>query len=339
MAYPTQIIKALKKSLGAFDFNEAIDKSDNEAKTRMYLVEPFFKTLEFRGGYSDGELQPEFNADYADLKGKKVDYVIQFKGKPEIIIEVKKANLKLTNLHLRQLNEYFHYLKDAKIGVLTNGVDYQFYCRNKDKGGGLHPTPFFTFKFGDSDSGSIDQLAAFYATTIDTKAIIEEAQELFFLESFEEALFKELSNPTREFVKAIYSRMGGSRMSETAEKQVTSLINSISIKSALDRLISEETSKANTGIITTHEELKAYHFIVALLAQNKQIETSSIGYRDLKGKFSILIDDNQKKKICDLYISPTSQRIEIAGEKFEIPDVDSIVKLKKKLTDKAVSLL
>ena len=71
----------------------------------------------------------------------------------------------------------------------------------------------------------------------------------------------------------------------------------------------------------------------------KQIDTDSIGYRDFKGKFSIILDNNQKMKICDLYITSNSQKIEIDGEKFEIPDIDSIIKHKKKLIDKAISLL
>jgi hypothetical protein len=83
--------------------------------------------------------------------------------------------------------------------------------------------------------------------------------------------------------------------------------------------------------------MKVYHVVMTILAQNRKIDTSSVGYRDLKGKFSVLIDDNQKKKVCDLYVTPTSKRIDIDGERFEIPDIDSIVKLRKRLTDKALS--
>src|SRR3989338_2888077 len=103
MANIPQIVKDLKRSLSAFDVRKASDQSDNEAKTRMYLVEPFFETLRFNRGFENGNLIPEFDADFASLKGRKVDYAILMKGKPEIIIEVKKANLKLTDIHLRQL--------------------------------------------------------------------------------------------------------------------------------------------------------------------------------------------------------------------------------------------
>lgn len=339
MANIQQIVKELRKSLPNFDIEKAIELSDNEAKTRMYLVEPFFEILRFNRGFENGNLVPEYDADFASLKGKKVDYAILFKNKPEIIIEVKKASTKLNNKHLAQLNEYFNNTNDSKIGILTNGIDFEFYCRNNNAGSGLHPSPFYTFNWKNIEGSSLDKLAEFYATSIDTKEIIEQAQGSFFMERFEEAFFKELSNPSRDLIKSIFNHMNGSRLTETIEMQIKELINSVSVKSALDRLIVEESTKANTGIHTTDDELKVYHIIKTILAQHKQIETDSIGYRDLKGKFSILLDDNQKKKICDLYITPNNQRIEIDGEKLDIPDFDSIVKLKKKLTDIALSYL
>lgn len=335
MASIQQIVKELRKSLPSFNIEKAVELSDNEAKTRMYLVEPFFEMLRFNRGFENGNLVPEYDADFATLKGKKVDYAILFRNKPEIIVEVKKAGVKLSDKHLAQLNEYFHNTQDSKIGILTNGVDYQFFCRNNTGGYGLHPTPFYTFNWEEIDQ--LDQLAQFYATSIDIKAILDEAQDIFFMEGFEDALFKELSNPSRDLVKAVFNHMNGKRLTESIEKQIKELINSVSIKAVLDRLVVAEAKSANSGIITTEEELRTFHVIQTILAQHKQIETNSIGYRDLKGKFSILIDDNQQKKICDLFITSDKQQIDIDGDRIDIPDLDSIVKLKKRLIDKALS--
>lgn len=339
MANIQQIVKELRKSLNSFDLEKAIELSDNEAKTRMYLVEPFFVSLRFNRGFENGNLVPEFDADFASLKGKKVDYAILFKKKPEVIVEVKKANVKLTDKHLAQLNEYFNNTNESKIGILTNGVQYKFYCRNNKSGNGLHPTPFYSFDWENIEGSQLEKLAEFYATSIDTKLIIESAQDLFFLEGFEEALFKELSNPSNGLIKSIYSHMNGSRLNDSIEKQIKELINSVSLKTALDRLIIEESKSVNSNIITTDDELKVFHVVKTILAHHKQIDTNSIGYRDFKGKFSILLDDNLKKKICDLYITHTSHKIEIDGVKYDIPDFDCILKLKKLLTDKALSLI
>jgi len=159
------------------------------------------------------------------------------------------------------------------------------------------------------------------------------------MEGFEDALFREFAQPSRDFVKSIYAKMGGNRLTENIEKQIKELINSISIRTALDKLIVDESEKANSGIITTHEEMKVFHVIKTILAQHKKIDTNSIGYQDYKGKFVIILDNKKSKKVCDLYITPKYQKIEINGEKLDIPDIDSIVKLKKKLIDKALELV
>jgi hypothetical protein len=40
-----------------------------------------------------------------------------------------------------------------------------------------------------------------------------------------------------------------------------------------------------------------------------------------------------------LHITPNSQKIEINGDKYDIPDIDSIIALKKRLLDQALSLI
>jgi hypothetical protein len=330
------IVRELRRRLNAFNVDVAIQNSDNEAKTRMYLIEEFFLILGYNRGFDNGYLVPEYNADFADMKGKKVDYAILFRNKPEIIIEAKDADTKLKVDHLRQLNEYFNNTNDSKIGVLTNGIEYQFYCRNKNGNKGLHPTPFYTFDLKNIEGNSIEKLAELHPTVINVTQIIDDAQELFFIESFEEALYKELSKPSKEFIKVLNTHMGSKKLNENLENQLRGLINSVSLKGVLDKLIIEEASKANSGIITTQDEMKAYHVIKTILAQHKKIDTKSIGFKDQKGKFSVIIDGNLKKKVCDLYITSTAKRIEIDGEKYDIPDIDSIVKLKKTLTDKAL---
>jgi len=207
MANNAILVKELKRRLHNFDLDTAVSNSDHEAKTRMYLVEEFFQILGFNRGFENGNLVPEYDADFANLKGKKVDYAILFRHKPELIVEVKKASTKLNDKHLSQLNEYFNNTNESKIGILTNGVLYQFYCRNKNGNTGLHPTPFYSFDFSNIEGSSIERLADFHSTSIEVNTIIESAQELFFIESFEEALYKELSNPSKDFIKAIYSNI------------------------------------------------------------------------------------------------------------------------------------
>ena len=66
--------------------------------------------------------------------------------------------------------------------------------------------------------------------------------------------------------------------------------------------------------------------------KSRKVETDRIGYRDQKTVFSILIDDNLRKKVCDLDIKDKYNRsLILDGKKYDIPEIDDVLKLKKQL--------
>ena len=125
MATLRQIANSLERSMKKWDYQKAIKLSDNEAKTRDYLIEPVFNML----GYNKMDhYSHEYSLKYGAGKVKKVDMVITLRGKnPIMLIECKKANSNLTKRNYNQLAEYFTKHKESKIGILTNGVVYEFY--------------------------------------------------------------------------------------------------------------------------------------------------------------------------------------------------------------------
>ena len=142
----------------------------------------------------------------------------------------------------------------------------------------------------------------------------------------------------------VFSNMGGLRSTEKALSQIKGLVNSISIKTALDRIIQKEITESNSGIITTVEEIKAYNVIKTILAMSSKIKTDDlerITYRDLKNSFLIIVDDKQTKNICSLVFKEKSKVIDINGNRYELEEVSvsSITKLKKELTESALSNL
>lgn len=333
--YNKQVIRKIKKALEETDFKDIAElRCSNEAQTRQFLIEPFFELL----GYSyRNDLISEYNADFGNRESKKVDYAIIISGKqPQMIVEAKKYGKNLNDKDAGQLNNYFVNTNSAKIGILTNGMKYMFYAKDSSSRG-LNPKPFFEFDLEDYDSSSIDELSMFYRNFIEINDILKEAEDVYFLNKFEESFYQEMSNPSQEFIKAIYSRMGGKRISEKVSFEIHKHINSISLKSAYDRLVIDESKKSNSGIITTEEELKAFHVIKTLLAQDRRIDTNKVDYRDYKSFFNVLFEGNTRKNICTLTIKPNSKKIDIQGEKFDISDIDSIVKLKKKLVDSALN--
>mgnify|MGYP000663090587 CR=1 FL=1 len=146
----------------------------------------------------------------------------------------------------------------------------------------------------------------------------------------------------KRYIDTVYLDMGYRNKNNTkASEKIKSLINGSSLNAVASRVVKEEAAKSNSGIITTEEEIKAYNVIKTILAMSSKFKNSDldrIGFRDLKGFFLILFEDNQKKRICSLIFKENSKVIEIDNERFPINEVSvaSITKLKKQLLDSAL---
>lgn len=338
-----QIVNQIRKSLDNWDYQKAIEHSSDETQTRNFLIHPFFENILQYNAMDD--FSHEIIADVGGKRGRRVDIAITLGGKkPLIMVECKSVNTKLNDNHFRQLNEYCHSTASAKMGILTDGIIYKFYAENTKEKNNLYTEPFFTFNLEDYSTSDLEMLALFNRPTIELKEILEEAEEIYFLNQFDDGLYKVLANPSENFLKEIYINMGGKRASEKILDQIRELVNSTSLKTALDRVIQEEVSSSNSGIITTDEEKKVFSVIKTIIAMTSKIsnkELARIGYRDQKGAFAIIVDDNRRKQICSLVLKEKSKSITINNKRYDLPDtsVASLTELKKELIDSAISNL
>lgn len=337
-----QITKQLLKALSNWDYEKAISFSNDETQTRDFLIEPFFDLL----GYNKmDDYLHEFVADMGTKRGRRVDMAISFgKSQPIILVECKKATAKLSDNHFRQLNEYCLYTESAKIGLITNGLQYDFYTRSNENNVILHETPFFSFDLTAFEEADVEKLALFYRPTFELNEVVAEAEDVYFLEKFDEALFETLSKPDDDFIKIIYKKMGGKRLTNNISEQIFNLINSISLKTAVDRIVQKEINDSNSGIITTAEEIKTFNVIKTILAMSSKIKNSEmdrINYRDMKGSFGILVDDNGRKKVCSLKLSDRRKIIEIGDNSYELEDtsITTLTLHKKELVESAIIAL
>ena len=332
-----QLVKALNEKFENWDWEKAIANSQNETTTRDFLIHPFLDLLNYD---RIDDYTHEVTADLGKKKGKKVDVAISLGGKnPVILIECKKSTIKLNDNHYRQLREYCQDTNTAKIGILTNGIVYKFYT--KKNASVLQTSPFFEFDLRDYDNQDLETLSLFVRNVIDINTILEVAEETYFLDYFDESLYHTLENPSEDLIKIIYSNMGGKRKSDKNYSKIKELINGTSLISTANRIIKYEASMSNSGIITTDEEIKAYNVIKTIMAMSSKFKNNDlqrISFRDLKGKFLVLFDDNQQKKICSLILKEKSKIIEIDGDKFPLEDTNiaSITKLKKQLLESAL---
>jgi hypothetical protein len=330
-----QLISFIKKELSKFDaLTIADEKCKNEAQTRTYLIEPFLEILGFN---RLKDLTTEFSADFGDRAINKVDYAVFLNSRtPIMLIECKKFGKRLNDKDAGQLNNYFVNTSSAKIGILTNGIEYRFYASEK-KDSILNKNPFYVFNLDGYDESDFNMLAKFHRTAIEIKEVVEEANESHFISDFDEALFKEFLNPSDDFVKAILNRMG-IRGNDKIKIKIRELVNSYSLKTASDKVTIEESKKGgNTGIVTTQDELKYYHIIKTILVQTKKIVSDRISYKDQKNSFVIVVDGNIRKSICSLVFNDKIKKIQIGNKIVNVEKIDDVLGLKKDLTDSALT--
>lgn len=165
--------------------------------------------------------------------------------------------------------------------------------------------------------------------------MLEEATDFYFLQGFSAAFALELYEPSDDFIKAIFNRMNGKRMTDAMKLKIREQINSNTIQKALKKVIAEESKNGNQ-IITTAEELKIYHTIKTILIHKREIDADRITYRDQKNSFNILVDDNNKKIICKILNSRNQYSLDINGIKHEVKGIESVVAMKKIILDAAM---
>lgn len=331
-------------------FGERVEKLKNqiltEEATKNALIMPFIKALGY-DVFNPFEVVPEFVADIGIKKGEKVDYAIVKDGKPCILVECKHWSEKL-DPHNSQLFRYFHTTK-AKFGLLSNGIVYRFYTdlieQNK-----MDEKPFFEFDVTDIKDNQIEELKKFHKSYFDVDNIQNTANELKFMNELKILINTEFQSPSdtfvRHFAKQIYSGVLTAKLMEQfvalTKKSLQQYINDLiteRLKSALkkeddnekdnSKLESsvEDPSSKDTKIETTEEEIEGFMIVKSIL--RKIIKADRIGHRDAQSYFAILLDDNNRKPICRLYLNGGKKYICTFDEnkketKSEIQTIDGI---------------
>jgi hypothetical protein len=324
------------------------DQIHTEEATKNAFVMPFLQVLGY-DVFNPTEVVPEFVSDIGLKKGEKIDYAIFKDGCATILVECKHLAQNL-NLHDGQLLRYFHVSK-AKFGLLTNGITYRFYSDLVDANK-MDEKPFLEFNINEIKDNQIEELKKFHKTLFDAESITNTASELKFMNELKHLIQQELINPSPDFVKHFAKQVYPSNISAKVLEQFTNLTKK-SVQQHISDLITErlktaltkedeETKKQEASeaaekaerdevkIFTTEEELEGFMIVKTILRQ--KISASRITYRDAQSYFAILLDDNNRKTICRLYLNGSKkffatlddQRKEV---KNEIDSLDDILKI------------
>ncbi|MBO9564897.1 MAG: type I restriction enzyme HsdR N-terminal domain-containing protein [Niastella sp.] len=328
------------------------DQIQTEEATKNAFIMPFIKALGY-DVFNPFEVMPEFVADIGIKKGEKVDYAIMKDGEPCILVECKHWGESL-DPHNSQLFRYFHTTK-AKFGLLSNGIIYRFYTDliepNK-----MDEKPFFEFNVTDIRDNQVEELKKFHKSYFDVGNIQNTASELKYMNELKSLINVEFQNPTegfvRHFAKQIYQGMLTSKIMEQfsglTKKSIQQYINDLiteRLKSALKKENEAEQAVAEKEVITvvdekdskietTEEEKEGFMIVKTILRQ--KIKPNRIVPRDAQSYFAILLDDNNRKTICRLYLNGSKRYIGTFDEqkketKIEIITVDDIFKYSEQL--------
>jgi hypothetical protein len=322
------------------------DQINTEEATKNAFIMPFLQTLGY-DVFNPIEVVPEFISDIGLKKGEKIDYAIFKDGNPTILIECKHWAQNLS-IHDGQLLRYFHVSK-AKFGLLTNGIVYRFYsdlvAPNK-----MDEKPFLEFNITEIKDNQIDELKKFHKSVFDAESITNTASELKFMNELKILIQQELNNPTPDFVKHFAKQVYPSIVTAKVLEQFTSLTKK-SIQQHISDLITERLKTALTKedqaskeqeaiqaeiaredankVVTTEEEREGFMIVKTILRQ--KISVDRIGFRDAQTYFAILLDDNNRKTICRLYLNGTKKYFVTLDDqkkevKNEINSLDDIFK-------------
>lgn len=332
-------------------FGERVEKLKSqistEEATKNAFIMPFIKALGY-DVFNPLEVVPEFVADIGIKKGEKVDYAIIKDGQPVILVECKHWGENL-DPHNSQLFRYFHTTK-AKFGLLSNGIIYRFYTDliepNK-----MDEKPFFEFNVTDIKDNQVEELKKFHRSYFDINSIQNTASELKYMNELKALIHIEFQSPTEGFVRHLARQiypgvltaktmdLFGTLTKRSLQQYINDLITE-RLKSALkkeneaiqatddlqeDKAEPKETLE--TRVETTQEEIEAYLIVKAVLRQ--KINPNRIIYRDAQSYFAILLDDNNRKTICRLYLNGNKHYIgtfdehkkECRNEIFTVDDI------------------
>lgn len=318
------------------------DQISTEEATKNAFIMPFIRALGY-DVFNPLEVVPEYVTDIGTKKGEKIDYAIFNEGVPAILIECKHWAQNL-DLHDGQLLRYFH-VSQAKFGILTNGITYRFYSDLVEPNR-MDEKPFLEFNIAEIKDVQTEELKKFHKTYFNIENILNTASELKYIGELRALIQQEFNQPTPDFVKfftrQVYSGVITARVLDqftnltrrTLQQHINDLITD-RLKSALAQettapvpeITLEETTEDKSKIVTTAEEMEGYLIVKTILRQ--KINADRIYYRDAQSYFAILLDDNNRKTICRLYLNGSKKYLATLDEqrkevKQELSSLDDI---------------
>ena len=292
----------------------------NEESTKLYLVLPFIGLLgyDYANPY---EVYPQHAADLDPASRNKVDFAILRDGAPVIAIESKQVGADLEESR-EQLRQYFNTLADVKLGILTNGILFEFFVDSAEPNA-MDAEPFLTIdletiaRAGVSEE-AIETLISATKGTYDPETIAEAAHIQLVKKRLRTVFIEEAKGPSEEFCRFALERIGLKNVRKVAiERYYAPMIRNAFDESLIlpvvDRLRAQHGMESRgpmpihqlgQRIETTERELEIVAYVRRRLAYLAQTEAEfdaiqNVRYKDYVGKLVVYYDRERRGRLFD----------------------------------------
>jgi len=325
----------LRDALGAYikrvsDLAEHV--KGNEQATKQSLIAPLFTLL----GYDltdPRECMPEYKVDFGKERSTKpIDWAFLQAGRPVFFVEAKEVGKKLS-AYDEQLADYFAKAPEAKLGILTNGVQWRFFTDIVNENV-MDKEPFIKWDVLGDEAPPFDfltllQKAQYNPQLIRTFAERKRAQNLLvselnrLLEPAPEFTKLAIANiETRNLVASVvesWKPIVANAISEWAKQRTLSSVLNAPRGGAAPEATNEEAEKG-PRIETTQEELEAFALVSRLLGDRK------VAYTDTASYFKIHLVEKHTWAVCRLYLGRKHPKVllAVAAERVQavLPGID-----------------
>jgi hypothetical protein len=299
----------------------------NEESTKLYLVLPFMAML----GYDltdPNEIYPEHSADFDDPDEKKVDIAVLRDGLPIIAIECKKVGVDLAS-ERGQLRSYFNALLSAKVGVLTNGIMFEFFV-DAEEPNIMDEEPFLTIDLETiSTAGAVPDVVESLLELTKERYVPGSIAEIAHVQlvrgRLRTALIAELASPSEEFCRVLLQKIGIRNLRRAAiERNYGPLIKGVFADALvlpvaarlradgdqeaslplLERKEALEVTELSQRVVTSDRELAVFNYVKRRLAFLVSTEAQfaaidRVSFKDYVGKFVVFYDKERKGRLFD----------------------------------------
>ena len=303
---------------------QKLESIKTEEATKNYLVMPFIQQILGYNPFDPNELVPEYDANVGAARKFKLDYAILQDGNPSMLIECKcYGNDFGSDREWSQLFAYFM-ATDARIGILTNGVIYNFYA-DLERPNKMDKTPFLELDLLNLKESIIRELSKLTKSAFDVDDAIESASELKYVGGIKALLKKQMKSPDEDFLKFFFRQLCPDNNFTGQLKQdffgytlrgIKEFITE-EMKHLLDDAVNPPESEpepvrepADNNSEFTEDEREGYYILRAILSS--VVDPSRVTYRDRKSYCNILLDNNGNRQIVRLYFNnPSKKQLEV----------------------------